>query len=600
MLNMLKSILVFFLALICAESLIAQNITVRAFVDNDNPTVGNPIYYTVEIQGGMGGEVIPPTSDAIEIQRNSISTSQSMSIINGQMSQTKSVTFIAIPKKEGQLTIPPATVKISGQVLTTNPISLTVSKGSAGQGQVPNGGVISGGSEIFIRPIVDKTKLVVGEGATITYKLYYKLNVRQYTSEEDIKPEGFWVERFDVSKLPQVTERYNGSMYHVAVINKIQVFPTRPGKLEISGYRGTCEALISDIRRQRGFLFDDFFASPGRMQKLSIVAPAVRFEVSELPEPKPASFSGAVGDYKFTASIDNPNVKVGQAVTLKFKIEGEGNINLLPTINPDLPSEFEKYEPKVDVKINKNTSVVTGYKTSEITIIPRASGKFDLGTIEFTYYHPQKKQYITLSSPRLELNVEPDPKAVLTSISGSTEKIDIKKFTADFRYIKTNTSSLRLGSRSPIYRAWWFYLLMLLPLGAVGFFLVLQKREQQMQTDIAFARSVKASPEAKKRLKRAKELLQQNNQQAFFAELENALIKFIGNRYNTDDHALRKDELKALLLSKQVAPDLIEKLMHILEKSEFYRYAPAQETQDDLTALYQDASHIISELSKKR
>jgi|YNPMSStandDraft_2_1061718.scaffolds.fasta_scaffold00533_13 hypothetical protein len=596
---MLKLIVTFLFAFISARVLIAQGVTVRAFVNETNAVLGSPIYYTVEIQGGMGGDVIPPTSDAIEIQRNSISTSQSMSIVNGQMSQTKSLTFIAIPKKEGNITIPPATVKIGGQVLTTNSVSISVSKSGLAQGQSPNGGTISGGSEIFIRPVVDKTKLVVGEGATITYKLYYKLNVRQYTSEEDIKPEGFWVERFDVSKLPQVTERYNGSMYHVAVINKIQVFPTRAGKLEIAGYKGTCEALLSDVRRQRGFLFDDFFASPGRMQKLSVTAPTVRFDVSELPEPKPSSFSGAVGDYKFTASIDKSDVKVGEAITLKFTVEGEGNINLLPTINPDLPSEFEKYEPKVDVKVNK-TGTVTGYKTSEITIIPRASGKFDLGTVEFSYYNPQKKQYITLASPRFELNVQPDPKAAIASVSSSSEKRDIKKFAADFRYIKTSTSSLRLGSSSPLYRAWWFYLLMLLPVGAVAFFLVLQKREAQMKADVAFARSVKASPEAKKRLKRAKELLAQNDQQAFFSELENALIKFIGNRYNTDDHALRKDELKALLLSKQVKPELIDKLMHILEKSEFYRYAPAKETQDDLTSLYDDASQIISELSKTR
>jgi len=596
---MLKLIVTFLFAFISARVLIAQGVTVRAFVNETNAVLGSPIYYTVEIQGGMGGDVIPPTSDAIEIQRNSISTSQSMSIVNGQMSQTKSLTFIAIPKKEGNITIPPATVKIGGQVLTTNSVSISVSKSGLAQGQSPNGGTISGGSEIFIRPVVDKTKLVVGEGATITYKLYYKLNVRQYTSEEDIKPEGFWVERFDVSKLPQVTERYNGSMYHVAVINKIQVFPTRAGKLEIAGYKGTCEALLSDVRRQRGFLFDDFFAPPGRMQKLSVTAPTVRFDVSELPEPKPSSFSGAVGDYKFTASIDKSDVKVGEAITLKFTVEGEGNINLLPTINPDLPSEFEKYEPKVDVKVNK-TGTVTGYKTSEITIIPRASGKFDLGTVEFSYYNPQKKQYITLASPRFELNVQPDPKAAIASVSSSSEKRDIKKFAADFRYIKTSTSSLRLGSSSPLYRAWWFYLLMLLPVGAVAFFLVLQKREAQMKADVAFARSVKASPEAKKRLKRAKELLAQNDQQAFFSELENALIKFIGNRYNTDDHALRKDELKALLLSKQVKPELIDKLMHILEKSEFYRYAPAKETQDDLTSLYDDASQIISELSKTR
>jgi len=168
---MLKLIVTFLFAFISARVLIAQGVTVRAFVNETNAVLGSPIYYTVEIQGGMGGDVIPPTSDAIEIQRNSISTSQSMSIVNGQMSQTKSLTFIAIPKKEGNITIPPATVKIGGQVLTTNSVSISVSKSGLAQGQSPNGGTISGGSEIFIRPVVDKTKLVVGEGATITYKL---------------------------------------------------------------------------------------------------------------------------------------------------------------------------------------------------------------------------------------------------------------------------------------------------------------------------------------------------------------------------------------------------------------------------------------------
>lgn len=595
---MLKASVATIWLVFAAQTLVAQGVTVRAFVNETEATLGAPIYYTVEIQGGMGGDVIPPTSDAIEIQRNSVSTSQSMSIVNGQMSQTKSLTFVAIPKKEGKHVIPPATVKIGGQTLSTNSVTITVSKTASAQGGA-SGGSISGGSDVFIRAVVDKTKLVVGEGAIITYKLYYKLNVRQYTNEEDIKPEGFWVERFDVSKLPQVTERYNGSMYHVAIINKIQVFPTRAGKLEVAGYKGSCEALVSEVRRNRGFWFDDFFAAPGRMQKLSVVAPSVRFEVSELPEPKPSAFSGAVGDFKFSASMDKTSVKAGEAVTLKFAIEGEGNVNLLPTINPELPAEFEKYEPKVDVKINKSASGVTGYKTTELTIIPRAAGKFDLGTVEFAYYNPQKKQYVTLSSPRFELNVEPDPKAALASAIGSAEKTDIKKFTADFRFIKTNANSLRLGG-APLYRAWWFYALMTVPLVAMAFFLALQKREEQMKTDLAFARSVKASPEAKKRLKRAKELLQQNDQQAFFGELENALVKFIGNRYNADDHALRKDELKALLVSKHVAPELIDKLMRILEKSEFYRYAPAKETQDDLNQLYDDATKIISELSKTR
>lgn len=100
-------------------------------------------------------------------------------------------------------------------------------------------------------------------------------------------------------------------------------------------------------------------------------------------------------------------------------------------------------------------------------------------------------------------------------------------------------------------------------------------------------------------MKIASELLKQNKQKEFFTELEQTLVKFIGNKFNTDDLALTKEELRSLLQEKKVAPEIVEKCLQILEKSEYYRYAPTSQIKDDLNAVFNDAEKIISELSER-
>ncbi len=595
---MKKSVLVLFVML--GLPAFGQELSVRASAP-PTAVLNEPFYYTIELRGnGEFGSVQLGKSSAFDVANMGVSQSTSFSIINGQVSQSKSLSYALIPKKEGTLTIPPASVKIGDQTYTTNAVEITVVKDDAAAQQ---GGMKQlAKTEIFIKPVVSKTKLYVGEGTTVTYKLYYRLDISTYETEKDIKPEGFWVETFDLGKhSPTTTEFLNGSLYRVVTIKKMQLFPTRAGQLEVSPYLATCEVLVSQIKRNRGLsLFEDmdsFLGSMGKKEKVPVYSPAIKFDVMPLPDPKPESFAGAVGKYKFSATLDKPKVKTGQPMTFKFEISGEGNIKTLPDVSIHLPQEFEKYEPKVQETVNRNAGVVSGSRTVEVVAIPRASGKFTLDSVKFSFFDPDQKKYITLSSGRFEVEVEQDAAAL--AAANLPDKQAVAKFGTDIRFIKTNTSTLQ-KDRVPIYKSVWFYSSFLVPITALLFFLLQQKRDERLQSDVAFARLYKASPEAKKRLKAASLFLQENKQKEFFAELENALVKFIGNKFNTDDHALMKDEIKQLLESKAVPNDVIEKCMRVLQKSDYYRYAPAAETQDDLNAIYADAEQAISALSKWR
>ncbi|WP_211204031.1 BatD family protein [Chloroherpeton thalassium] len=584
----------------------AQEISVTASVGDRIVYENEPFRYTVTVEGSANFDKVSlGESQEIELQPGRTATSENFSIINGRVTRSKSITYTLIPKKSGKMTIPPASVKIDGTLHASNPVELTVLKGQQSP-QVGSGPPQSGNKDvmqvpddqIFIKPIVSKTSLFVGEGATVTYKLYYRVNITRYEQTQDIKPEGFWKEEFDIDEhVSSQNEYLNGALYRVATIKKFRVFPTRAGELEISPYRAVCEVLMTDVMRNRWGLsmnFNQFFNSMGKTMKAEVYAPAIKFEVKPLPSPQPDGFNGAVGKFDFEANLDKDTVQVGTPVSFKFKVAGEGNIATLPEISLELPSIFEQYDPKVQRDIKKQGNLVTGEKVTEIIAIPRTSGDFELGRVKFVYFDPEKRKYITLSSPEMAIYVK---QGSYSPTSAFADKREIARFGTDIRFIKTDTETLH-PKRAPIYRSAWFYGSMMIPALAFVFFFIQKQRDEKMQGDVAYARRYKANPEARKRLKAAKTFLKENSQQAFFAELEAALIKFIGNKFNIAEQAMTKDEIKSVLQSKSVSSEMIEQLMHILTTSEMYRYAPSVTSKENLDAFYEEAEKIISELSK--
>ena len=81
-----------------------------------------------------------------------------------------------------------------------------------------------------------------------------------------------------------------------------------------------------------------------------------------MPSGKPASFSGAVGTFSMTADISSNNVKTDEAVTIKVKITGNGNVKLVKNPEVVFPNDFDVYDPKVEMDIKTTTAGVSGSK----------------------------------------------------------------------------------------------------------------------------------------------------------------------------------------------------------------------------------------------
>src|SRR5262249_34369495 len=56
-------------------------------------------------------------------------------------------------------------------------------------------------------------------------------------------------------------------------------------------------------------------------RRLVAVARAIYLEVRDVPEPRPATYCGGVGDYRFTASARPTALRVGDPLTLTLEVE---------------------------------------------------------------------------------------------------------------------------------------------------------------------------------------------------------------------------------------------------------------------------------------
>jgi hypothetical protein len=113
--------------------------------------------------------------------------SSSMSLINGVMTQSFSLSYILAPKKEGKFTVGPASVIINGATVQSNALIIEVSKGNPNanqQGGNQNDQNVSTGpnNKILIKAVTNKSKAFVGEEVAVTFKLYFSVEIAQQPS----------------------------------------------------------------------------------------------------------------------------------------------------------------------------------------------------------------------------------------------------------------------------------------------------------------------------------------------------------------------------------------------------------------------------------
>jgi hypothetical protein len=116
------------LLLCCGSLLFAQDIKVTATISTRQVVTGEPFEITFSVNGNAE-RFDPPNLSAFQVVGGP-NQSQSMSSINGNTSVSIGISYDLVAQKEGTFVIGSATVTVGGHTYTSNPVKVTVVKGS--------------------------------------------------------------------------------------------------------------------------------------------------------------------------------------------------------------------------------------------------------------------------------------------------------------------------------------------------------------------------------------------------------------------------------------------------------------------------------------
>ena len=572
-------------------------------------SVGDQFRLIYSVNGQASGFRTPTIKGFSVVSGPNQSQSSRTQIINGQVSRSLdySFTYILQATSEGTHTIPPASVNVDGKTYQSNPVTIKVVKGNTQpqqqgtqQGSAPSGEITA--KDLFVRAVASKTNPYQGEQIIVTYKIYTRVPVSEYSVTRTPSTAGFWLQDLlkDSKKLNQFRETIDGQEYVVAEIKKDALFAQKSGTLTIDPLEMDVLAQIQRKVAKRNFndpFFDSFFndsflGNTYQNVKKTIRSNELKINVKPLPENnRPKEFTGGVGDFNVTASIDREQLKANEAITLRFSISGKGNIKLVEKPAIVFPPDFEVYDPRTNDNIVASANGVSGTRNYEYLLIPRNPGKYKIKPITFSYFDLSSQSYKNITTQGFEIDVAKG-EGRQGEIVASSDKEDFKFIGSDIRYIKTGQITL-----SPVGDYLFGSMLFLIWVIAIPvlfmLFVIIWRKELKKRSNIAFMRNKKATGIARKRLKSAERFMKQNKPDEFWAEASNALWGYMSDKFNIPRSGLSMDSVNGALRSKGVKDELISSFIEVLNRCEFARFAPGNKTQA-MDEIYKQSIEVIT------
>jgi hypothetical protein len=598
--------LILTLFLIVGGKAFGQQPKFTASVNKSTVGTGEVFEVTFSVNGN-GGNFTPPDFRGFRVVGGP-NESQSMEIINGSASASISIGYDLMAVREGDFTIGAATIDVNGHNLTTSPIKITVVKGkpmpqngqAQSQSSAPDNGIQQASPSdlsklLFIKAIVDKTNVYLGQQITVTYRIYNRVTIEQNLGETVPELNGFWSEDIKPQggQVPMHIEVYKGVRYEVADLKKTILFPERSGDLIVDPLGMT---LMVSVPIQSSDPLAQFFQDT-RQEKYEAKSSPVAIHVKPLPDAgKPASFTGAVGSFNIESSVDKAELKTNDALNYKVKVTGSGNIKLLKTLSTNFPADFEKYDPKTTDTVTENENGVSGSRFYNYLLIPRRQGDYAIDPLQFSYFNPATNRYVTLSTKGFHIKVDKGANESNVTAFSDAEKQDIKMLSKDIRYIKTEDNSLAKNGDTFFGSIGYWLLLLVGPVLCYGAYVYRNKLIEQ-NSDLVKVKSRKAGKIAAKHLASAQIQLTAGNAAAFYEDVFTGLYGYLSDKLNIQYADLNKERIESALKDKKVSDQLRDRLLETLDLCEMARYAPV--THISKQEVFEKAKGIINDIENE-
>ncbi|MGB0316737.1 MAG: BatD family protein [Flavobacteriaceae bacterium] len=513
--------------------------------------------------------------------------------VNGVSSFSKTYTYFLTPKSKGVLRIGQAQITINGEVYKTSPVEVQVTEAVKKPNDPDNIDYLTD-ENIHLIAEISNNSPYLNEGISVVYKLYFRnpISINDVQELESPTYGDFWSSKINIGRI-QVDPRgqYKGEPYNEVVWQKVVLYPQKSGKLTIEPLTLNLQLSVPSNRRD---LFGRRILKQGQK---TITSGRRTLNVKPLPTSgQPENFTGAVGQFDFDVILSKDALKASESFQAKIKVSGKGNLNLfqLPEIN--VPNTLEVYEPERKETIKTTLSGTEGTVEENYTIVPQYQGKYPIPPVAFSYFDPKAKNYKTVRSQELLVDVYEGPTSGMTNTSPvpSSTRTPLTASEGAFRFIQLETDF-----KPVITKAFWmskrFWLLFILPfvLLLLGYYInrfVIQKSKDSASNKQRLAEKL-----AKKYLSSAKKAF--GNQVAFYEALERALHNYLKAKLKIETIELSKTKIAELLENKKVDKVIATEFIAVIENCERARYAP--ESEGSIQTDFEKASRAMAMIDRQ-
>jgi hypothetical protein len=384
---MVKTILTLITLLFClGQPLMAAQIT--AIADRDSIGEGESLNLELRIDSKPDAD---PDLSILEQDWDILnrSTNSQTQYINGHLSRSYVVSLTLMPKRSGEVVIPP--VCFGQDCSAALPINVSQQQAAVS------------GDELILETSAEPRSVVVGQQIMLTLKIMSRINLGN-ASLDEVTPEGVsaTIEQFGEDQSYQM--RLDGNLYGI-IERRYLVYADEPGTLIIPQ--------LSLLAQEASIRFS------GSTRSLRRSSEPLSIEVKD----KPAGNTGKdwipARQLTLTDSWQEqqPQFKVGEPVTRTLTLSAAGiPANRLPELELPIPSGWKAYPDQPSRNDVKDDNGITGTLRQKIALVPTNSGEATLPGLDLDWYDTTSSSWRTAQLPPLTVEVAPNPVAVTSSV----------------------------------------------------------------------------------------------------------------------------------------------------------------------------------------
>lgn len=564
------------LTLLAAAPPAQAEVRVTAHVDRTTVAPGESLMLRVTIQGGKGEVDLSDITDFEVLSRGSGSNYQ---IVNGKMSREFTYNYLLIPKSRGRLNIPALTVEVEGRRHRTKPVSIQVAARSAE-------GAHSAGTDVRVEAEVSNSTPVQGQLITYTFRYFRAVQ----TDDARFQPPEFHgLAAKEIENQRSFRKIINGREHAVTEVFYV-LTPIEAGAHTIK----PATLRVGIVRRQnsRGRSpFDGIFGRRSVEQRV-LQTESIDLQVRPLPAWQGSPpFSGLVGRFDLTATIESTDLKVGDSATLTLTIQGHGNLMDARAPALQLPAAVKQYTDNPEDEIQLDSTGYSGKKVFRTALVPVAAGEIKIEPIRLVYFDTEENRYRTLTATAPPLSVSAADANIDALITISANPLSLAKQRVAFTgrdILPPKESLTAVRSRAP-FSGWLFILAVAAPAMVYGGTVLTQRFCLQEKTPAAIMKA---------RSRRALKLAVSRTDETQLGHLYQALTAAILAAAGRTGEALTWKEAEAMLIRQDRPPEVARQAAGLLSKIESCKFANTRIDEAKHAMLLDQTRKMIRTLAK--